>query len=164
MKAAPFSRCRPNIGTLIAVWVVPTDEFLLSKIKFLFSFIQLQTVAADGARIDAAFAKYFYRPDAAQEKDSYTIIVSHANVIRYLVCRWKLIFIFGAHRLRSRQSSKSHDCRVLQFDTIGWLRFSLHNGSITWLSINASGAVRLRCLGEAGYMEPAALTIMNFRE
>lgn len=163
MKAIPFSRCRQNIGTLIAVWV-PADAVLLSTIKLSFSFIHIQTVAADGARIDAAFAKYFYRPDAAQEKDSYTIIVSHANVIRYLVCRWKLIFILGAHELRNRQSSESYLCRVLQFDTVGWLRFSLYNGSITWLSINASGAVRVRCLGEAGYMEPSALTIMNFRE
>lgn len=66
---------------------MPADAVLLSTIKLSFSFIHIQTVAADGARIDAAFAKYFYRPDAAQEKDSYTIIVSHANVIRYLVCR-----------------------------------------------------------------------------
>lgn len=55
-------------------------------------------------------------------------------------------------------------CRVLQFDTVGWLRFSLHNGSLTWLSISASGAVRLRCVGETGYMEPAAITLMNSRE
>lgn len=47
----------------------------------------IQTVAADAARIDPAFEKYFHRPDAAQETDSYTMIVSHANVIRYFMCR-----------------------------------------------------------------------------
>lgn len=49
--------------------------------------VLLQTVAADGARINAAFGNYFYRPDAAQQTDSYTMIVSHANVIRYFICR-----------------------------------------------------------------------------
>lgn len=48
---------------------------------------RFQTVAEDGARIDAACEKYFHRPDAAQQTDSYTMIVSHANVIRYLICR-----------------------------------------------------------------------------
>jgi len=41
----------------------------------------------DGARIEAAFRKYFYRADTSQEKDSYEILVCHANVIRYFVCR-----------------------------------------------------------------------------
>jgi len=41
----------------------------------------------DGARIEAAFRKYFYRADISQEKDSYEILVCHANVIRYFVCR-----------------------------------------------------------------------------
>jgi len=41
----------------------------------------------DGARIEAAFRRYFYRADTSQEKDSYEILVCHANVIRYFVCR-----------------------------------------------------------------------------
>ena len=36
----------------------------------------------DGARIEAAFRKYFHRAPPSQEKDSYEIIVCHANVIR----------------------------------------------------------------------------------
>ena len=36
----------------------------------------------DGARIEAAFRKYFHRADPSQDKDSYEIIVCHANVIR----------------------------------------------------------------------------------
>ncbi|CAD6231641.1 GSCOCG00001512001-RA-CDS [Cotesia congregata] len=36
----------------------------------------------DGPRIEAAFRKYFHRASPKQEKDSYTIIVCHANVIR----------------------------------------------------------------------------------
>jgi len=51
-------------------------------------FIYFQQFYQDGARIEAAFRKYFYRADRSQEKDSYEILVCHANVIRYFVCRW----------------------------------------------------------------------------
>lgn len=88
----------------------------------------------DGARIEAAFRKYFYRADPQQEKDSFDIIVCHANVIRYFVCR------------------------ALQYPPEGWLRLSLKHASITWLSILPSGRVLLRCYGDAGYMPPHALT------
>uniref|UniRef100_A0A914USM0 Serine/threonine-protein phosphatase PGAM5, mitochondrial n=1 Tax=Plectus sambesii TaxID=2011161 RepID=A0A914USM0_9BILA len=42
----------------------------------------------DGARIEAAFRKYVHRASPTQEKDSYELIVCHANVIRYFVCRY----------------------------------------------------------------------------
>lgn len=41
----------------------------------------------DGARIEAAFRRYIHRADSKQTEDSYEIIVCHANVIRYFVCR-----------------------------------------------------------------------------
>lgn len=41
----------------------------------------------DSARIEAAFRKYMHRADVDQSEDSYEIIVCHANVIRYFVCR-----------------------------------------------------------------------------
>jgi len=41
----------------------------------------------DGARIEAAFRKFVHRADVDQAEDSYEIIVCHANVIRYFVCR-----------------------------------------------------------------------------
>ncbi|KAF7271738.1 serine/threonine-protein phosphatase Pgam5, mitochondrial-like isoform X2 [Rhynchophorus ferrugineus] len=88
----------------------------------------------DGARIEAAFRKYFHRADPKQEKDSYTIIVCHANVIRYLVCR------------------------ALQFPAEAWLRMSLYHASITWISITPSGRCVLRVLGDAGHIPTNALT------
>ncbi|KAL1138710.1 hypothetical protein AAG570_008772, partial [Ranatra chinensis] len=88
----------------------------------------------DGARIEAAYRKFFHRADMSQEQDSYDVIVCHANVIRYFVCR------------------------ALQYPAEGWLRLSLHHASITWLSILPSGRVLLRCYGDAGYMPPYALT------
>lgn len=88
----------------------------------------------DGARIEAAFRRYIHRADCKQKEDSYEIIVCHANVIRYFVCR------------------------ALQFPPEGWLRMGLNNGSITWLTIRPSGRVALRTLGDSGFMPPDKLT------
>ncbi|XP_066511126.1 serine/threonine-protein phosphatase PGAM5, mitochondrial-like isoform X2 [Hoplias malabaricus] len=88
----------------------------------------------DGARIEAAFRRYIHRADPKQKEDSYEIIVCHANVIRYFVCR------------------------ALQFPPEGWLRMGLNNGSITWLTVRPSGRVALRTLGDSGFMPPDKLT------
>ncbi|KAM4615869.1 serine/threonine-protein phosphatase PGAM5, mitochondrial isoform 2-T2 [Polymixia lowei] len=88
----------------------------------------------DGARIEAAFRRYIHRADPKQKEDSYEVIVCHANVIRYFVCR------------------------ALQFPPEGWLRMGLNNGSITWLTIRPSGRVALRTLGDSGFMPPDKLT------
>ncbi|KAL0818409.1 hypothetical protein ABMA28_008880 [Loxostege sticticalis] len=84
----------------------------------------------DGARIEAAFRRYFHRAPPEQTQDSYTLLVCHANVIRFFVCK------------------------ALQFPPEGWLRIALNHGSITWVSILPSGNVVLRTLGETGHMEP----------
>ncbi|XP_069136129.1 serine/threonine-protein phosphatase PGAM5, mitochondrial-like isoform X2 [Argopecten irradians] len=75
----------------------------------------------DGARIEAAYKNLFHRADASQEIDSHEIVVCHANVIRYFVCR------------------------ALQFPPEGWLRISLNHreynvdyNSPLWQSIHTS--------------------------
>ncbi|KAM9446931.1 serine/threonine-protein phosphatase PGAM5, mitochondrial isoform 2-T2 [Clarias gariepinus] len=88
----------------------------------------------DGARIEAAFRRYIHRADPKQKEDSYEIIICHANVIRYFVCR------------------------ALQFPPEGWLRLGLNNGSITWLTVRPSGRVALRTLGDSGFMPPDKVT------
>jgi len=88
----------------------------------------------DGIRIEAAFRKYFHRADKEQQEDSYEIIVCHANVIRYFVCR------------------------ALQFPPEAWLRLSLRHASLTWLVIRPDGRVHCRALGEAGHFPPEKLT------
>ncbi|XP_055609060.1 serine/threonine-protein phosphatase Pgam5, mitochondrial [Uranotaenia lowii] len=88
----------------------------------------------DGARIEAAFRKYFHRADPEQTKDSYTLVVCHANVIRYFVCR------------------------ALQLPPEAWLRISLGHGSLTWVSIMDDGRVTLRNLGETGHMSKELLS------
>ncbi|XP_055310953.1 serine/threonine-protein phosphatase Pgam5, mitochondrial isoform X2 [Sitodiplosis mosellana] len=88
----------------------------------------------DGARIEAGFRKYFHRASAKQQNDSYTLIVCHANVIRYFVCR------------------------ALQIPAEAWLRISLNHASITWISIQPSGRVTLRLLGDSGHIPPEHVT------
>ena len=89
---------------------------------------------SDGARIEAAFRKYFHRAEPSQGRDSYEVMVCHANVIRYFVCR------------------------ALQLPPQAWLRISLKHASLTILTIGPSGRVSLRCLGEAGHLRPEMLT------
>lgn len=88
----------------------------------------------EGARIEAAFRKYFHRADPEQSQDSYEVIVCHANVIRYFVCR------------------------ALQFPPEAWLRLSLHHASLTYLVIRPDGRVHLRGLGESGHFPAQMLT------
>jgi len=88
----------------------------------------------DGARIEAAFRRYFHRADPDQKKDSYEVIVCHANVIRYFICR------------------------ALQFPPEAWLRFSLHNCSLTWIAIRPSGRVSVYAIGDIGHMPPSKMT------
>ncbi|KAI1293563.1 Serine/threonine-protein phosphatase PGAM5, mitochondrial [Halotydeus destructor] len=88
----------------------------------------------DGARIEAAFRRYFHRADASQKEDSYEVLVCHANVIRYFICR------------------------ALQFPAEGWLRFSLHNCSLTWLAIRPSGRVTVYSVGDIGHVPPSKMT------
>ncbi|XP_050677341.1 serine/threonine-protein phosphatase Pgam5, mitochondrial isoform X2 [Leptidea sinapis] len=91
----------------------------------------------DSARIEAGFRKYFHRAPPKQTEDTYTLIVCHANVIRFFVCK------------------------ALQFPPEGWLRISLNHASITWISILPSGNVVLRTLGDTGHMEPKYITSRN---
>lgn len=88
----------------------------------------------DGARIEAGFRKYFYRASPSQVEDSHEIIVCHANVIRYWICR------------------------ALQFPPEGWLRFSLTNCSISVVSILPSGRVLVRAVGDSGHLPKDMIT------
>lgn len=88
----------------------------------------------DGARIEAAFRKHFHRAGLDQVEDSYEIVVCHANVIRYFVCR------------------------ALQLPPEAWLRLSLKHASLTWLVFRPSGSVHTKCIGEAGHLPQDMLT------
>ncbi|XP_070498687.1 serine/threonine-protein phosphatase Pgam5, mitochondrial isoform X2 [Chironomus tepperi] len=89
----------------------------------------------DGSRIEAGFRKHFHRAAPDQKEDSYTVLVCHANVIRYYVCR------------------------ALQVPPEAWLRMSLHHASITWLSIYPeNGRVILKLFGDCGHIPKKSLS------
>lgn len=88
----------------------------------------------DGARIEAAFRRYFHRALPEEKQDSYTLIVGHGNVIRYFVCR------------------------ALQFPPEAWLRITINHASITWLTIGPSGNVSIKYLGDTGFIPAQYLT------
>ena len=89
---------------------------------------QSLSVAKDYDRIERAFKTYFHRADPEQKSDSHEIIVCHANVIRYFVCR------------------------ALQVPPAAWLRMSLFHGSVTHVSIRPNGHVGVNTLGDIGFM------------
>jgi serine/threonine-protein phosphatase PGAM5 len=89
----------------------------------------------DGARIEAAFRKYFHRAEASQNEDSYEIVVCHANVIRYFLCR------------------------ALQLPPERWLNFSLRHASMTWVVIRPDGKVHCRGIGESGHFPADKLSV-----
>lgn len=88
----------------------------------------------DSSRIEAAFRKYFHRADPDQSGDSFELVVCHANVIRYFVCR------------------------ALQLPPEAWLRISLKHASLTWITIRPDGRASVRTLGDAGHLPPDKLT------
>ncbi|XP_075745887.1 serine/threonine-protein phosphatase PGAM5, mitochondrial [Rhipicephalus microplus] len=82
----------------------------------------------DGYRIEAGFRKFFHRALPDQKQDSHEIIVCHANVIRYCICR------------------------ALQIHPEAWSRMSLGNCSISVVKIAPTGRVTLRALGDQGHL------------
>ena len=58
-----------------------------TQMIWLFFFLLLEEFFQDGARIEAAFRHFFHRASPDQKEDSTEVIVCHANVIRYFVCR-----------------------------------------------------------------------------
>jgi hypothetical protein len=63
-------------------------DIFCGSFTLIFGVCLVQQFFQDGARIEAAFRKYFHRADCEQKCDTVEILVCHANVIRYFVCRW----------------------------------------------------------------------------
>jgi serine/threonine-protein phosphatase PGAM5 len=88
-------------------------------------------------RIELAFRKFFHRDDGNDENQpneseshhhEFELIVCHANIIRYFLLR------------------------ALQLPPEAWLRFSLFNCSITYLTIQPDGRVTVRLVGDTGHI------------
>jgi hypothetical protein len=105
---------------------------------------------------------------SVQEHHEFEIIVCHANVIRYFVCRYALVrFLqascsvrFASRALIQLSTSLLHLailCRALQLPPEAWLRFCPFNCSLTYLTIRPTGSVSCRLLGDIGHI-PYRLT------
>ena len=88
----------------------------------------------DGIRVEAAFLRYFHRPDEDTDSCHTTVLVCHGNVIRYCVMR------------------------ALQLPPEAWLRTAVYNGSITALEVRDDGRVSLRGMGDVGFLNPKEIT------
>lgn len=89
-------------------------------------------VAADGVRIERAFRRLVRRASESAVRDEYVVVVCHANVIRYFVCR------------------------ALQLPPEAWLRMSLPHCSLTTLCVYPAGRVSMQGFGDAGHLAPRA--------
>lgn len=89
-------------------------------------------------RIEKGFQKYFHRNTITSQEGElpheFEIIVCHANVIRYFVCR------------------------SLQLPPEAWLRFLTFNCSLTHIVIRPNGNVSVWALGDVGHLEPSQIT------
>eukprot|EP00527_Entomoneis_sp_CCMP2396_P000807 CAMPEP_0198137338 /NCGR_PEP_ID=MMETSP1443-20131203/855_1 /TAXON_ID=186043 /ORGANISM="Entomoneis sp., Strain CCMP2396" /LENGTH=346 /DNA_ID=CAMNT_0043798741 /DNA_START=15 /DNA_END=1055 /DNA_ORIENTATION=+ len=89
-------------------------------------------------RIEEAFDKFFHRAEPPSdndeddsdetEKHEFEIIVCHANVIRYFMCR------------------------ALQIPPEAWLRYCPFNCSLTYMTIRSTGSVSCRMVGDTGHL------------
>ena len=111
----------------------------------------------DGARIEAAYRKYFKRsvdgwranfkfeaalkkakkkgedppapPSYEDDEDTYELVVCHGNVIRYFMCR------------------------ALQLPPGGWLRLATYNCGLSHFQIRNSGSVSMFGFGDRGHLD-----------
>ena len=88
----------------------------------------------DSERIESAYRLICAQPAADMRADTHEVVVCHANVIRYVVCR------------------------ALQLPPEAWLRISLPHASLTHLVIRPNGDVSLRMLGDVGHLPSAMVT------
>jgi len=48
-----------------------------------------QAYHVDGPRLEAAFRRYFYRPDVTFTRPTHQILVAHGNIFRFFVLRYR---------------------------------------------------------------------------
>jgi serine/threonine-protein phosphatase PGAM5 len=92
--------------------------------------------AESNAKVEAAFEKYFHRPTIAG-RSSTEVMVCHANIIRYFVCR------------------------ALQLPPEAWLRITLPHCSLTTLHMHSDGTVRLTMLGSVTHLPGELHSVRN---
>jgi len=94
-----------------------------------------KSAEAEPERMEAAFHAHMWLPTGEiQDLVSAEVVVTHGNVIRYFLCR------------------------ALQLPPEAWIRFGALHGSITWLTIDYEGGVKLLEFGGVGHLPKEHLT------
>jgi len=97
--------------------------------------VSAEELRYDSARAEGAFRAHFWRPTGEEpDKVGIEVIVSHGNILRYLVCR------------------------ALQLPETAWSRLAAHHCAVTWLEVDPAGGVTLREFGGAGHLSPELIT------
>jgi serine/threonine-protein phosphatase PGAM5 len=82
-------------------------------------------------QLEEAFPRYF---EPSPDADRHDIVVCHGNVIRYFVTK------------------------VLDVDSMAWLGMSIGNCSLTVVTVNADGSMKLLSYGDVGHLPPNLTT------
>lgn len=124
-------KCRVTESALLAEGV----PIMPSPAPSALSNVALENLVLDSARAEGAFRAHVWCPTGEQqERVSVEVVVSHGNVIRYLVCR------------------------ALQLPEPAWSRLAANHCAVTWLDIDSEGAVVLREFGGVGHLPPDLVT------
>ena len=90
-----------------------------------------ESLMACRRQLEKAFSTFFAPSRAA---DAHDIVVCHGNVIRYFVMR------------------------ALGVDAEAWLGLSIGNCSLTTISVEADGSMKLLCFSDIGHLPPNLVT------
>mmetsp|Transcript_59238 Transcript_59238/g.183988 ORF Transcript_59238/g.183988 Transcript_59238/m.183988 type:complete len:110 (-) Transcript_59238:19-348(-) len=86
-------------------------------------------------RAEGALRALLWRPSGSRpDEASVEIVVSHGNLIRYLVCR------------------------ALQLPPTAWSRLAAFHCAVTWIDVDSEGGVALREFGGVGHLPPELMT------
>ena len=96
----------------------------------------LMYLQQDNEQFEEAFMKFFYRSDNVEPN----ILVCHANIIRYFICRY---FIVTSCHTQVNVLQVFIAYRCLQVTTSAWKRVAVSHCSITKIRINANGTTTL---------------------
>ncbi|MCI0708683.1 MAG: histidine phosphatase family protein [Chloroflexi bacterium] len=90
-----------------------------------------QSIYDDQKRADEAFERYFIAPE---DEDEHVVLSSHGNIIRYLTCK------------------------ALGVNVDTWAKMNINHGSITTITVDEQGLMRLVNYNETGHLPRDILT------
>ena len=109
--------------------------------------------------MEKAFKLYFHRAEFQEQTDTIDILVCHANVIRYFICRYRPICIYATCIIICMKPKYFFMFRrALQLPIATWECVTLANCSVTVIKIKPDGIVKLECAGSTGHLPVELVT------